>query len=303
MTIKLGDIAGPAAAALWDDTLESVMKIMAGDGGEGSYRVIVTSEAGVARGIITGRVILEILIGWRGPRGGDVRSLLKEPVHIFADEALHILPHWLRLRAALTYMLENRVGCLIVVDDLSRLLGVVDEKSLLKLLKGVHVDVKVEDAMERDLHVIRPDNKVLDAVATMVQAMRRRLPVVGRDGRVEGIVTATDILREVCKGLSTGRNPMDEPVSKVMERNVIYVKAYEDLSAAVGKLVERDVSSVLVASEDGGVLKLKGIVTRLDALMAITNAFGPEETVNALMRRARYLRHRGKAGSGPAGGS
>jgi len=296
MTIRLGDIAGPAATALWEDTLESVMKVMAGEKGEGSYRVIVTSEAGVVRGIVTGRVVLEILMGWRGPRGGDVRSLLNEPVHIFADEALHILPHWLRLRAALTYMLENRVGCLIVVDDLSRFMGVVDEKSLLKLLKGVHVGVKVEDAMERDLYVIRPDSRVMDAVATMVQAMRRRLPVVSDGGRIEGIVTATDILREVCKGLASGRNPMNEPVSRIMERNVIYVKASEDLSAAVEKLVEKDVSSVLVASEDGGSLKLEGIVTRLDALMTITHTFGPEETVNVLMKRARYLKHKERRG-------
>ncbi len=298
--LRLSDIAAPAARVLWEESLGNVIRLMVGERGEGPYRVIVTSKAGVVRGVVTGRVVLEVLAGWRASALRErlgFKALLNEPIHVFANEALHIFPHWMRVAPALKYMLENRVGYIIVVDDLNRLIGAVEDKNLLPLIRGVNVNVRASEAMESDLHVIKPDNTVLSAVKLMVQTMKRRLPVVGNGGRVEGIVTASDVLREAIGSAGSIEEVMNRPVSEVMESNVIHVDPEAGLDEVIDALIGNDVSSVLVIDKD---LRLKGMITRLDALIAATNSLGVNRLVEVMVERAG-LKIEVVAGKGGAG--
>jgi CBS domain-containing protein len=48
--------------------------------------------------------------------------------------------------------------------------------------------------MDTDLVTGTPDTNVFDAVSTLGDAGVRRLPIVGEDGRLEGIVTLDDLI-------------------------------------------------------------------------------------------------------------
>jgi len=272
VSLRLEDIAENAATVLWDEPLLKALEVMVGNGGEGPYRVVVLAPHNIVRGIITGRVVLEVLAGWRASAlrlKVGLKGLLEEPVHVFANEIYNALPHWLGLAPAIRYMLENRLGYVLVVGEHVRLTGIIEEKTLLPYLAGRKYGVAVENVMERDLSVVSPNDTLRDALVKMVTHMRRRLPVV-QGQKVEGIVTATDILSAIINGLENLDDVMNLSVCEVMESDVTYVAPGDDLGIAIKKLVERDVSSVLVLDEG----HVEGIVTRLDAFLAVARVLG-----------------------------
>lgn|GEM_PF-302942 len=286
MTLRLRDVAEAAATVLWDEPLLKVLEVMVGEGGEGPYRVVVLARHGAVRGLITGRIVLEVLAGWRASAlrlKVGLRGLLEEPVHVFADEVYNALPHWLGLTSAIRYMLENRLGYVLVVDEHARLAGIVEEKTILPYLAGKEYGVRVGEVMERDLRTVTPEEPLRAALAKMVTHMRRRLPVV-RDGEVRGIVTATDILSAILSNLGKLKEALNRSVREVMERNITHVNPDEDLGVAIRRLVEEDVSSVLVLSGN----RVEGIVTRLDALLAAAEVLGADGVASIVEARHRW---------------
>jgi len=295
--LRLAEVAEAAATVLWDEPLINALKVMVGKGGEGPYRVVVLAPHGVVRGVITGRVVLEVIAGWRASAlrlKVGLKGLLKEPVHVFADETYNILPHWLGLAPAIRYMLENRLGYALVAGEHVKLVGIIEEKTLLPYLTNRKYGVRVADVMERDLSIVTPEEPLSDALTLMVTHMRRRLPVV-RGARVEGIITATDVLATLLSNLENLDDALKLRVGEVMERNVTYVSPEDDVGTAINKLVSNDVSSVLVMKEG----EVKGIVTRLDALLAVADVLGAEGTASLIESSARR-RRRVRAGKASA---
>ena len=280
MPLRLGDVAEAAATVMWDEPLLKALEVMVGGGGEGPYRVVVLAPHNVVRGIITGRVVLEVLAGWRASAlrlKVGLKGLLEEPVHVFANEVYNALPHWLGLAPAVRYMLENKLGYVLVVGEHVRLTGIVEEKTLLPYLVGRRYGVPVKKIMEHDLSVVSPEEPLRNALVKMVTHMRRRLPVV-RGREVEGIVTATDILSAIINNIDNLNEALNLSVREVMESDVTHVAPDDDLGVAIEKLVEKDVSSVLVL-RDGHV---EGIVTRLDALLAVVKILGASRVVSII---------------------
>lgn len=84
---------------------------------------------------------------------------------------------------------------LVVVDDGSKLVGVISRRDLdLALHHGFH-HAPVKGYMSRQVHTIHPNTTMRDIEAMMVGEDLGRLPVVEGD-RLVGIVTRTDILRQ-----------------------------------------------------------------------------------------------------------
>jgi len=270
--LRLGDVAEAAATVKWDEPLLKALEVMVGRGGEGPYRVVVLAPHNVIRGIITGRVMLEVLAGWRASAlrlKVNLRGLLEEPVHVFANEVYNALPHWLGLAPAIGYMLENRLGYVLVVGEHIRLIGIVEEKTLLPYLVGRKYGTAVKEVMKRNLSIVSPEEPLRNALAKMVTHMRRRLPVVqGRE--VKGIVTTTDILSAIINNIDNLNEALNLSVREVMESNVTHIAPDDDLGVAIEKLVEEDVSSVLVLRNG----HVEGIITRLDALLAVARLLG-----------------------------
>lgn len=86
-------------------------------------------------------------------------------------------------------MRTHHIRHLPVVDQRQRLVGIVSERDLRRIVGGL-----VSHAMTRGLFTVRPETALADAARTMHAEKIGALPVVVED-RVVGILTRTDINR------------------------------------------------------------------------------------------------------------
>ena len=107
-------------------------------------------------------------------------------------------------------MRQERIRHFPVLDD-GRVVGVVSQRDLFHATLGSLMNygerseqaylasVSVKEVMEEPAVTISPEASVKEAAALMVQRRIGCLPVVEK-GRLAGIVTETDILRQVAGG-------------------------------------------------------------------------------------------------------
>lgn len=103
-----------------------------------------------------------------------------------------------KVRDVLRLMVEHSVGCVVVVDEDEKPLGIFTERdALLKL------NTKAQELAEQpvaDFMTAKPQTLALSAkIAFAVQRMDlggyRHVPIVDEDGRVSGVISVRDILR------------------------------------------------------------------------------------------------------------
>jgi signal-transduction protein with cAMP-binding, CBS, and nucleotidyltransferase domain len=105
-------------------------------------------------------------------------------------------------------MREFHVGDLVVVEphDGGRVpVGIVTDRDLVVEVLAEEVDpaaVTVADVMSSDLMVAREPDDLLDTVKRMAQRGVRRVPVVGQDGHLVGLLAADDVLDLVLEQVS-----------------------------------------------------------------------------------------------------
>jgi len=94
-------------------------------------------------------------------------------------------------------MHARNVGTLIVVDDDQRPLGLVTDRDLVVRVLAESRNASqttVGDVMSRLPHTVNEETPIEDAMGIMRDGPYRRLPVVGHDGRLVGILSLDDIL-------------------------------------------------------------------------------------------------------------
>jgi IMP dehydrogenase len=103
----------------------------------------------------------------------------------------------------------------------------------------------------------RGDADLSELCTLMVRESARRVPVV--DGELYGIVTVTDVVREIANGVLDG----EHTVGKVVRREVNCVYAETPLSVAERELSFAGVPYAVVLDDDGD---LAGMLTEVDVL-------------------------------------
>ncbi len=104
------------------------------------------------------------------------------------------------LDLAVTLMMDNRIGSLIITDKGS-VVGILSERDLLRILHDKHAmwtPMTVSNAMTPDPIVCHPDNTLEEVMNLMVDNNVRHLPVV-YEGKLEGMLSITDIVEELLK--------------------------------------------------------------------------------------------------------
>ena len=264
------------------DPLLVALNVLAGKGKHSPYRVIVVDERLRPRGVITGRRVLEVISGYRGTAvrlKKGIKGVMREPVTLFIEEARHIFPDSMPIHALLTYMAENAIGLILVVDERGVLRGAIDEESILHALKGRRYGIKVRDAMTRNVHTISPTASLAEAVDKIVKLRVRRLPVIDGQG-LQGILTVTDILKyllmeekqiEILLYDVEIDKVLEKKVSDIMCQDVVTISPSSDIGEAIDVMLKSDVSGLPVTEGN----KLIGILSRLDAVMKVLRAIGP----------------------------
>jgi len=113
------------------------------------------------------------------------------------------------------------------------------------------------------------ESSLTDVAALMVAENARRVPVV--DGRLEGIVTITDVVRAIANGELDG----DVAVGDVGRREVNCVYAGAPLTVAERELAFAQVPYAVVLDDEG---ELAGMLTEVDVLDVARVVEGEDDT-------------------------
>ena len=94
-------------------------------------------------------------------------------------------------------MREGCCGAIPVVDHDGRIAGVVTDRDIsMAIVSSARrpINIAACEIMSRHVYACHPDDGVRTALTMMKQFRVRRLPVVGPDGRLAGIVSMDDII-------------------------------------------------------------------------------------------------------------
>jgi CBS domain-containing protein len=106
------------------------------------------------------------------------------------------------LEAAAKLMWDNDCGCVPVTDDDGRPLAVLTDRDvcMAALTQGRTLgEMRVRSAMSGSLHAVSASDPLSVAEHVMQQFQVRRLPVVGADARLVGLLSMNDIAREALR--------------------------------------------------------------------------------------------------------
>jgi len=285
--MQISDLLLTRPSIRWDDQLLLALNILGGK--HTPYRVVVIDEKSRIKGVISGRRILEVLLGRRGEAlrvKKGIKGILKEPVSLFLDEARNIFPENSTPKTILQYMAENNIGYVLIVDDNGMFKGVIDEISILNKLKNKVFSLKVKDIMKHPLVTVSPENTLFEAANLMVDFRIRRVCVIENDIMV-GILTVTDILNHILikeKYLELliydvdVKEVLNDKVENVMSTDIISVDPENDLGEAVDKIVKYNVSCLPVSIKR----RLLGVLCRIDMVTSLVKIKGASDILNMM---------------------
>ncbi len=108
-------------------------------------------------------------------------------------------------RAAAQRMAARCVGSLVVVDARERPIGIVTDRDLMLRVVAADVDpreTQVRDIMTGHAETLPEDASVEEALAAMRAGGVRRLPIVGSDGSLVGIVSVDDVIAQLARDVA-----------------------------------------------------------------------------------------------------
>jgi CBS domain-containing protein len=103
------------------------------------------------------------------------------------------------LDTAAMIMWEKDCGCVPVVDENLRVIGVITDRDICMAAytQGISLkELQVSQAMSKQLFSCRLEDDLAAAERTMLQNHVRRLPVIDREGHLAGILSLNDFAQE-----------------------------------------------------------------------------------------------------------
>jgi len=138
----------------------------------------------------------------------------------------------------------------------------------------------IADAMTGNIIRIRPDESLYDALKLLNESKLTRLVVVGKSGKLQGIITRRDLVRFLSSDKSA--RPLDAVlVREAMSTPVITLRPTDKLVDAARMMKKKGISSIVV-TDDG--TEILGIITKTDLCFHFS-LFTSEEKVRGYMTR------------------
>jgi len=135
------------------------------------------------------------------------------------SEARHVTPDTDLARAG-RLMAEVGCGVLPVVDERQRVVGIVTDRDICLALARRDQrpsDIGVRQVMVREVHACAEGDDVRHALGTMARFKVRRLPILGPDGSLRGILSLDDIALHAHAGITGGFDEvLDNDVARTL---------------------------------------------------------------------------------------
>jgi CBS-domain-containing membrane protein len=193
-------------------------------------------------------------------------------------------------------MLENQVKAIPVIDKEGRVLGIITDEDLLaragirqRLSIAVRMDaaeinqevrllersnVFAADVMTRPALTAQDIESLNIAAQRMLKAGLKRLPVVNSGGRLVGMLSRLDILRQIAD--SPAKPPAEHlpariggVVQDVMTADVPMVAKEEGLAGIITKILSTPIHRLIVIDEDGAAI---GLISDSDVVARVQPA-------------------------------
>ncbi len=172
------------------------------------------------------------------------------------------------LLSAIIKMSKNNVSCIVIVRE-NKPEVILTERDII-YLKGNNVDfnsVELKTVMRSPVIAVSEDTDIPEIANLMVINGLRRLVVVDNNHKVTGIVTQTDII----KNLRIDSFVNLKKVEQIMNRTIISVSEEDTLNRAISLMAENKISCILVEKDSRPV----GIITERNITKAIADNLTP----------------------------
>ena len=127
------------------------------------------------------------------------------------------------LAEAAEILWRHDCGVVPVVDEKKRIVGILTDRDICIALgtrEKRASDVAVEDVMSKNVFTCSPDDDVKSALAIMHTRMVRRLPVVGPDKTVRGILSLSAVVRHASPSGELSYAAVMNVLKRLSERRV-----------------------------------------------------------------------------------
>ncbi len=174
------------------------------------------------------------------------------------------------LMKTIKLMQESGVGALPIVDEDDKLIGIVSDYDILKVLISSRVfdSLKVEDVVIRRFPIVRTEDTIARAQKLAAINKIDNLPIIDGFGRVTGQIALSDIMRYMFTKTSLQtKGKKDIQKNKVLEQNITEIARKElpqislslNLRKALEIMLAAKMKGVVVVDSDG---KPVGVLTR-----------------------------------------
>ncbi len=130
--------------------------------------------------------------------GGTLGERLKIKVReiMLTGEKIPVVPVGTFLEDAIEEIDRKRLGCVLIVDELQNLVGIITDGDLRRVLLKYKTfkNLKVEEVMTKKPKVIEENKLAYEALALMEKHLITVLPVINYDQKLVGILHLHDIL-------------------------------------------------------------------------------------------------------------
>ena len=174
------------------------------------------------------------------------------------------------LAYARNLMFRMDIGRLVVVDQRERPVGIITNADIIEAVMGINFsktldEIKVAEAMTKDLVTVDPAKSIKTAAHLMVKHKIGGLPVVDRGGGLAGIITRTDLLRAF-----GDRYAEELKVADIMRTEFPRARPTHSIFYVLRLLEADPVKKVVVTDEEGRPL---GVIAEKDIALAYVPSF------------------------------
>jgi CBS domain-containing protein len=101
------------------------------------------------------------------------------------------------LRDVVALLAEHNIGVLVVVDENSKLVGIISERDIIHRAARSEAifSLPVSEVMTKDVVTGLPQDDVISVAHTMTEKRFRHLPILDDNGSLVGIISIGDVLK------------------------------------------------------------------------------------------------------------